>query len=148
MSLESLVHTLSAEQRDALQALLVQAQTVPTPEPTPSPTSYYNLDDAVDVTFKADLSVNDKSRDTSYATRFDHVWCKGQYRVKGPKGGVYFVGRCVMGVKKGQQVKGLLRVGNRYFEAFLEGQPLDAWFRPDGADDAVLIGTLTNYRAV
>lgn len=152
-NLTALLDGLSPEQRDSLAAmLLAQAAGSATavasePEPTKSD-SYYDMADAVPVTFKADLSVNPKSRNTSYAERFDHIWCKGNYRVKGPKGGVYFVGRCVMGVKKGQQVKGTLRVGNKHFEPFLSGTPLDAWFRPDGESESILIGTLSNYRAV
>jgi hypothetical protein len=160
-NLTQLLSALTPEQRQALAATLLAsdngtpahaledtsaAPPVATLESTAS--SYYNMDDAVAVTFKADLSVSDKSRDTSYARQYDHVWCKGNYRVKGPKGGVYFVGRCVLGVKKGQQVKGTLRVGNKHFEPFMNGSEMDAWFRPDGADDALLIGTLSNFRVV
>lgn len=156
MSLDNLVQTMSPEQRQALAALLLQdaapaavAEPPAAAEPQPQPSSsYYNMDEAVAVTFKADLSVNPKSRDTSFAKRFDHVWCKGHYRAKGPKGGVYFVGRCVLGVKKGQQLKGTLRVGNKHFEALLNGQPMDAWFRPEGETESILIGTLSNYRDV
>jgi hypothetical protein len=152
---------MSDDQRTALASMLlqqlgVQPESAPTAAATEAATatavqdapasSYYDMSEAVPVTFKADLSVNEKSRDKSFATKYDHVWCKGSYRVKGPKGGVYFVGRCVMGVKKGQQVKGTLRVGNKYFEPFLTGGQMDAWFRPDGADEAILIGTLSNYR--
>lgn len=150
--LTQLLSALTPEQREALAAMLqptapTATATVPAPAETPAST-YYNMDEAVPVTFKADLSVNEKSRDTSYAQKYDHIWCKGNYRVKGPKGGVYFVGRCVLGVKKNQQVKGTLRVGNKHFEPFLSGTPLDAWFRPDGAEEAILIGTLTNYKPV
>lgn len=141
---------MTPEQRQSLAAkLLAELTPSTTPIATSGPEtkeSYYNMDEAVPVTFKASLAVNEKSRDKSYAERFDHVWCKGHYRVKGPKGGVYFVGRCVMGVKKGQQVKGTLRVGNKYFEPFLTGGSLDAWFRPDGQDEAILIGTLSNFK--
>jgi hypothetical protein len=140
---------LSPEQRSALASMLLQQETAPAPTTTAvaePQTSYYDMTEAVPVTFKADLSVNEKSRDKSYPAKYDHVWCKGSYRVKGPKGGVYFVGRCVMGVKKGQQVKGTLRVGNKHFEPFMSGGQMDAWFRPDGADEAILIGTLSNFR--
>jgi len=159
MSIDTLVQAMNPDQRKALAALLMQETDLVATDQTAvpeapvaaeavTPNTYYNLDEAVAVTFKADLSVNPKSRDISYAEQFDHVWCKGNYRVKGPKGGVYFVGRCVLGVKKGQQIKGTLRVGNKYFEAFLDGQPLDAWFRPEGETESVLIGTLTKYRNV
>jgi len=144
---------MTPEQRQSLAAKLLEGlATVPTPAPVtadkPVADSYYNMDEAVPYTFKAKLSVSEKSRDTSYAKRFDHVWCKGSARVKGPKGGVYFVGRCVMGVKKGQQVKGTLRVGNKHFEALVAGVPMDAWFRPDGAAEAVLIGQLSDFTSV
>lgn len=151
----ALLDLMSPEQRESVTAMLLQKlaeEAAPAPVETPTPSapalSYYNMDDAVAVTFKATLSVLDKSRDKSYAAKYDHVWCKGHYRVKGPKGGVYFVGRCVMGVKKGQQVKGTLRVANKHFETFVSGAALDAWFRPDGAADAVLIGQLSNFRSV
>lgn len=156
--LTQLFSALTAEQRSALAAVLLQSEVdaaTSTPEPVATatatvsddlPTSYYDMTDAIPVTFKAALSVNEKSRDKSYPAKYDHVWCKGSYRVKGPKGGVYFVGRCVMGVKKGQQVKGTLRVGNKHFEPFLNGGQMDAWFRPDGADEAILIGTLSNFK--
>lgn len=154
--LNTLVDTLTPEQRQALASLLLQSTpTTPTPvsqdpedQDTPSPSSYYNMDEAVPVTFKADLQLNEKSRDKTYAQRFDHVWCKGNQFVKGPKGGVYFVGRCVLGVKKGQQIKGILRVGAKHFTALQQGGQMDAWFRPDGEADATLIGTLTNFRVV
>lgn len=156
-NISDMIASLTPAQRDSLTALLLQQvasapQTAvaeaPVAEPSTFQSSYYDMEQAVAVTFKATLSVNDKSRDKSYAERFDHLWCKGNYRVKGPKGGVYFVGRAVMGVKKGQQVKGTLRVGNKYFEAFLDGAPMDAWFRPEGESESILIGTLTNFRAV
>jgi hypothetical protein len=149
-SITDLLSTMTPEQRQSLAAALLQeAAETPAATATAEPaSSYYNMNEAVAVTFKADLSVNEKSRDRTYAERFDHVWCKGHYRVKGPKGGQYFVGRCVLGVKKHQQVKGTLRVGNKHFEPFRDGAPMDAWFRPDGASEAVLIGTLSNYRDV
>jgi hypothetical protein len=121
-------------------------QAVP-PAPAPAPVSYYDLSEAQDATFKAALRTSAKSRDTSFATRFDHVWCKGQFNAKGPKGGQYFVGRCVMGVKKHQQVKGILRISNERFLALQAGGVVDGWFRPDGSKDSVLIGELSGYRA-
>lgn len=154
----ALLEALSPAQRESLTAKLLEDLTKPLPAPAPAaavatadeptPSSYYDMTDAVSITFKAKLSVNEKSRNKSYAERFDHVWCKGHTRVKGPKGGVYFVGRCVMGVKKGQQVKGILRVGNKHFDAFQAGTPLDAWFRPDGEAEAILIGTLTELQTL
>lgn len=151
--LTSILESLSPQQRDSLAAMLLRqaaGTAAATAEPLApvQPDSYYNMDEAVPATFKADLSVNEKSRNKTYAERFDHVWCKGNNRAKGPKGGVYFVGRCVMGVKKGQQVKGTLRVGSKYFDALQSGGEMDAWFRPDGESESVLIGTLSNYRAV
>jgi hypothetical protein len=143
-SIEQFVHTLTDAQKANLQALLGNAPAEPAAE-VQKP-SYYNMDDAVPVKFRAVLAAVEKARDQSYAQRFDHVWCVGHYQVKGPKGGVYFVGRCVLGVKKGQQLKGTLRVGNRHFEALLNGGTMDAWFRPDGEDEAVLIGVLSDYR--
>jgi hypothetical protein len=152
----ALLATFTAEQRTAFvnAALELNQAAAPAVPATIAATAtvvesnYYDMVEAVPVTFKADLSVSPKSRDTTYATTYDHLWCKGSYRVKGPKGGVYFVGRAVLGVKKGQQIKGTLRVGNKHFEAFCEGRPLDAWFRPDGAQESVLIGVLTNFHAV
>jgi hypothetical protein len=145
--LTMLLNVLTDDQKQALAAIL--SSSAPATEPAPAAKlDYYDTTEAVPAKFKADLEVSPKSRDTSYAERFDHVWCTGSYRVKGPKGGVYFVGRCVLGVKKGQQVKGTLRVGNKYFEAFLEGEPMDAWFRPEGESESILLGVLSNYRAV
>jgi hypothetical protein len=143
-----LLGMLTPEQRTQLaQALEEQQPASPADTAVAESSSYYNMDEAVEVKFKADLQPNAKSRDASFSEKYDHVWSIGHYRVRGPRGGVYFVGRCVLGVRKGQQVKGTLRVGNRYFEEFLQGAPLDAWFRPDGVREPVLIGTLVNYRA-
>lgn len=143
------------EQLAALTSKIAQATALaPTPptaatDPsTPAPkSSYYNMDAAVEATFKAALAKSPKSRDTSYADKYDHVWCKGHWQVKGPKGGEYFVGRCVMGVQKGKQVKGILRISNQRFLDLKEGGTVDGWFRPDGAKDSVLIGELSAYKA-
>lgn len=151
-NLAAILEFMSPEQRQDLARLLAGAATetatatATAPTPTEPASSYYDMNEAIAATFKAKLSINEKSRDKSYAERYDHIWCKGHYRVKGPKGGVYFVGRCVLGVKKGQQVKGTLRVGNKHFENLLNGGTIDAWFRPDGASEAILIGSLSDYQ--
>lgn len=144
----SILASLTPEQKaQLLQELLGSSSATTTIQETPAkPTStYYNMDDAIPVTFKATLAKSDKSRDITFAQRFDHVWCKGSYQVKGPKGGLYFVGRCVMGVKKGQQVKGTLRISNQRFLELQAGQTVDGWFRPDGSKDSILIGELSGF---
>lgn len=144
----TLVENLTADQlQEIVNAVVAKNQSDKSDDSSPD-NSYYDMTEAVPVKFKASLAASEKSRDTSYAERFDHVWCKGSYRVRGPKGGVYFVGRCVMGVRKGQQVKGTLRVSNRHFESLMEGNVIDGWFRPDGQKESVLIGELSNYSPV
>lgn len=134
-SIEQLFKSLTAEQRKQFEELLAGGATPPAKQ-------YYNNEQAVQVTFKAKLKVHERSKNTHYAETYSHVWCKGHYRLIGPKGGKYFVGRMVMGVKKGAQVKGILRVNSDKFENFLAGEELDAWFKLDKSKDATLIGVL------
>jgi hypothetical protein len=142
---------LSPAAQEQLLAQLTAAPAAPTPAPgtrSAAPESYYDMDAAVPVTFKAKLSPSPKARDKSYAERFDHIWVKGHYQVVGPKGGQYCVGRVVLGVKKGQQVKGILRISNAKFLELQAGGTVDGWMRPDDSKDSVLLGELSGYQAV
>lgn len=167
MDLVSLmVAQMSPEQRTALLAQLISATPAATPPaaaapaatavldaPAPAPKSKswgargkgkLNMADAIAITFKAQLEPNDRARDQSWAETYDHIWFKGHYQVKGPKGGMYCLGLCVLGNDKREQCRGQLKISNRAFLALQNGEPIDGWFIPDDTKENVLIGTLTN----
>jgi len=106
--------------------------------------NYYDMQNATPVTFRSDFVASRRSRRESSNEKWKHVWCRGNYGVRGPKGGVYFVGRCVLGLHKETQVKGTLKVSDSHFRTFLVGGTLDAWFRPDGTQTTRCIGVLFN----
>ena len=149
-TIEALLAVLTPEQRAQLVAQLTPESplAVGAAVDAAPASSYYDMSAAVPATFKATLSATPKARNAHYSDRYDHLWCKGHVNVRGPKGGVYFVGRGVMGVKKGQQTKGILRVSALRFEDLRQGGTIDAWFRVDGEKDSTLIGALSQYRAV
>ena len=100
---------------------------------------------AVKATFTASLTAVRAKTDV-YHTKYDHLWATGHYQVQGPKGGLYFLGRVVMGrPKDGSQVKGTLKLSNTKFLALQAGGTTEAWFTPDGSSEALLIGTLTRF---
>jgi hypothetical protein len=103
-----------------------------------------NMDDAIAITFKAQLEPNERARDQSWAETYDHIWFKGHYQVKGPKGGMYCLGLCILGNDRREQRRGQLKISNRSFLALQNGEPVDGWFIPDDTKENVLIGTLSN----
>lgn len=104
-----------------------------------------DMTDAVPVTFKARLEPNDRARDQSWAETYDHIWFKGHYQVKGPKGGMYCLGLGILGNPQREQCRGQLKISNRAFLALQNGEPIDGWFIPDDTKENVLIGTLTHF---
>lgn len=159
-----LVAQLSPEQRAALvQQLLGGSAPAPAavPQPTPTATAVadaptpkpagarfkngkLNMDEAIPVTFKVQLSANDRARDPSWADQYDHLWFKGHYQVKGPKGGMYCLGLGILGNPQREQRRGQLKISNRAFLALQNGEPIDGWFIPDDTKENVLIGTLSH----
>lgn len=106
-----------------------------------------DMTSAVKVTFVASLTAV-RAKTEEYHTKYDHIWSAGHYQVKGPKGGLYFLGRAVMGKpKSGEQVKGTLKISNTKFLALQAGGTTEAWFTPEGSSEALLIGTLTRFVA-
>ena len=168
MDLVSLmVAQMTPEQRAAmLQQLIGGSMPAPaamptTPAPAPTATAVaepptakkpwmskgkgkLNMSDAVAVTFKARLEPNDRARDQSWAETYDHIWFKGHYQVKGPKGGMYCLGLAILGNPQREQCRGQLKISNRAFLALQNGEPIDGWFIPDDTKENVLIGTLTS----
>lgn len=155
-----LVQQMTPEQRAALLTQLLPATSAapaPTFTPTPAPTATaprpsrgkkgaLDMSTAVPITFVATLSANERARDQSWAERYDHVWFKGHYQVKGPKGGVYCVGRAVLGNKAREQYKGTLKISNKAYLQLAAGEAIDGWFVPDDTKDNVLIGTLSHLQ--
>lgn len=156
-----LVQQLSPEQRAALlQQLLPSVAAVPTtvvePPPAAAPTprtpaprgkkQALDMSTAQPISFIASLSANERARDQTWAQRFDHVWFKGHYQVKGPKGGMYCLGRAVLGNRAREQYKGTLKISNKAYLQLAAGEAVDGWFIPDDTKDNVFIGTLSNLQ--
>lgn len=163
-----LLQQLTPEQRTSLlQQLLPVAPAAPAPAFTPAPTPAFtptptssapkparpkgksaqlDMSMAVPITFVVQLSPNDRARDPSWAQRFDHLWFKGHYQAKGPKGGVYCVGRAVLGNAAREQYKGTLKIANKAYLQLVAGEAVDGWFIPDDTKDNVLIGTLSHLQ--
>lgn len=154
----ALLATMTPEQKASLVLQLVQPTAGPVTAPAvvapdipapPSPTAVkkrgkLDMKDAVAISFKARLTKSPMARSQEWAERYDHIWFKGHYQVKGPKGGVYCLGHCVLGNPKREQVKGTLKISNRAYLSLAAGEPIDGWFIPDGTTDNILIGILSH----
>lgn len=150
--LSSLVNSLTPEQRVTLQTLLLShaaptgTMSAPAPVAATPASKGLDLSNAIEVKFRATLSPNDRCRDPEWAQTYDHVWFKGHYQVKGPKGGLYCHGRAVLGNAQKQQYKGVLKISNKAFLQLQQGQAIDGWFIPDDTKDNVFVGTLSDFQ--
>lgn len=127
---------LETRKRELLQQLQQEGNT---PGRTPLDTSA-----ATPVCFTADLADDDRVKDKTHVNR--NMWFRGVTNAKGPKGGVYFNGRVVIGWGAAQK-KGWLKMGARHLEALQKGESVPAYIQFDGTREQVIVGVMTNYKA-
>jgi len=128
---------LSQAERDAL------LKEVQSPEELPRKRTPLDTSTATSELFVADLESGDRVQDDTFVGQT--IWFKGFNGAKGPKGGVYLYGRCVVGLK-GQSQNGMLKIASQKFSDLKAGGSAEAWVRFDGEDKDTLIGVMTGYR--
>lgn len=144
--------TLTPEQRAQLATALetppavAQPPALPPAAPTSARRAPAKLDysDAIAVTFTATLAPSPKARDPRWAQTYNALWVKGHANVRGPKGGLYCLGTCVLRGPDGAKTKGTFKIADKNFRLLQQGQPIDAWFI-DETDENVLLGTISGY---
>jgi hypothetical protein len=128
-----------------VEALEAQLQQMKAELAQPRKRRPLNYDDAIQVTFRADLSDDEKVANKSYLEKYDNLWFRGSYQVKGPETGLYCYGVAVLG-RKETKVTGVLKISNKGFLGLQAGGTAYAWFTPKGETKSLCIGVLSNFK--
>lgn len=161
----SILDLLTPEQKQQLVAELLGGtapapKTPPTTPPKatspatpPAPrrgtkTAKLDLSDAIAVHFQAVLSPNERCRDQSWAETYDTITVKGHYQVKGPKGGMYCLGKARVSNQDGDSQVLTFKISNKNYLVLLGGGEIDGWCVDPATNESVFIGTLSQYEPV